>query len=512
MTEQIERRTLTMRFECRTSDNGAGLDIEGRAVPFGDVIDLGWHGSETFDADCVFDGLDNVKLTLDHDHVVGRATGFDQRDDGLYMTAHISDTTEGRDIAQLMRDGAIDSLSVGFIPNENHIDKSGVIHRRRVTLMEVAVTGIPAYKNATITNQRTKGKEPAMDPNQIMQRLEELEANTRSGLADLDKRIASNRPAMLGAQWRSAGEYLKALAAGDENAQQFQMQARDFIASTDVENVSVWVRDHIKLVESRRKVMNLFTHEALPATGMTVEFLTLDANSMSVTKQSSEGTALTYGELSFGSTSASVDTYGGYTSLSRQVIERSTSPALTTALRALTIAYAVATEAAARTYLASAITGAAANKVTTAAKPSAMTADNWIDAIIDAADTVDERGAQLGTLAVSPDVFKAIAKVNRDGNALMDVSGQGADVLGTMDLTGITGRLLRIPVQMIPDATADTAAFIDPDAVTVWESGGPFQLQQMNVTTLVNDYSVYGYLAMGTTFADGITPLGAAAD
>ena len=139
-----------------------------------------------------------------------------------------------------------------------------------------------------------------------------------------------------------------------------------------------------------------------------------------------------------------------------------------------------------------------------------MTADQWIDAIIDAADAVDERGAQLGTLAVSPDVFKAIAKVSRDGSALMDVSGQGADVLGNVDLTGITGRLLRIPVQMIPGATSDTAAFIDPDSVTIWESGGPFQLQQMNVTTLVNDYSVYGYLAMGTTFAGGITPLGVA--
>lgn len=350
-----------------------------------------------------------------------------------------------------------------------------------------------------------------MDIDQIMQRLDDLETSTRSGLADLDKRIGANRPAVMGAQWRSAGDYLKALTHGDESAVEFMKQSRDFISSTDVNNVSVWVRDHIRLVESRRKVMNLFTHEALPATGMTVEYLTLDANSMKVAKQATEGTALTYGELSFGSTSASVDTYGGYTSLSRQVIERSTSPALTTALRALTIAYAVATEDAARTYLASAITGAAANKVTTPAAPSALTADQWIDAIIDAADAVDERGAQLGTLAVSPDVFKAIAKVSRDGSALMDVSGQGADVLGNVDLTGITGRLLRIPVQMIPDATADTAAFIDPDSVTIWESGGPFQLQQMNVTTLVNDYSVYGYMAMGTTFPGGITPLRATA-
>ena len=64
---------------------------------------------------------------------------------------------------------------------------------------------------------------------------------------------------------------------------------------------------------------------------------------------------------------------------------------------------------------------------------------------------------------------------------------------------------------MIPDADTDTAAFIDPDAITVWESGGPFQLQDQDIINLTGDYSVYGYMAMGTTFPGGITPLGAAA-
>ena len=76
-------------------------------------------------------------------------------------------------------------------------------------------------------------------------------------------------------------------------------QSRDFISSSDVnKRERVGARPHPP-VESRRKVMNLFTHEALPATGMTVEYLTLDANSMKVAKQATEGTALTYGELSF---------------------------------------------------------------------------------------------------------------------------------------------------------------------------------------------------------------------
>ena len=139
-----------------------------------------------------------------------------------------------------------------------------------------------------------------------------------------------------------------------------------------------------------------------------------------------------------------------------------------------------------------------------------MTADQWIDAIIDAATAVDSRGAMLGTLAVSPDVFKAIAKITRQGSALMDVSGRGPDNLGTIDLTDIRGTMMRIPVQMLPAAATDTAAFIDPDSITVWESGGPFQLQDQDIINLTGTYSIYGYMAMGTTFSGGITPLATA--
>lgn len=504
----LEQRTFT-GLELRQDAEGDGLTITGRAVPFDEPADIGWY-TETFDRDCVFDGLDNVKMTLDHDHVIGRWTGFEQKDDALWATGRISDTTEGRDIAQLIRDGAIDGMSVGFIPVERSVDKNGIVHRRRVTLKEVAVTGLPAYGGAGIDSQRAINHTTNNQEGTPMdEELRKFMDDTRRSIIELGEKVDRKTPTAPGAQWRSVGEYAKALASGDSTAAEFMKQSRDFINSTDVANQPVWVGDQIRLIESRRHVMNLVTRAALPASGMSVEYYVLAGNSMKVDKQANEGGALTYGEISLGTATATVDTYGGYTSLSRQVIDRATAPALTTALRALSIAYAVRTEQAVRDYLDTAITGASANKVTTAAAPSAMTADQWIDAIIDAAEAVDGRGAQLGTLAVGKDVFKALAKITRSGSALMDVSGRGVDTLGSIDLQGITGSMMRVPVQMIPDADTDTAAFIDPDAITVWESGGPFQLQDQDIINLTGDYSVYGYLAMGTTFPGGITPLGA---
>ena len=105
-------------------------------------------------------------------------------------------------------------------------------------------------------------------------------------------------------------------------------------------------------------------------------------------------------------------------------------------------------------------------------------------------------------------MFKSIAHLTDDGNRFMDVSGSGVDRLGSIDTTDITGNLLRVPVVLMPGAVAGTAAFLDRESVTVWESGNaPFQLQDENILNLSKDYSVYGYAAHGVTLPEGIMPI-----
>ena len=60
---------------------------------------------------------------------------------------------------------------------------------------------------------------------------------------------------------------------------------------------------------------------------------------------------------------------------------------------------------------------------------------------------------------------------------------------------------------MLPAAPAGTACFIDPEAVTVWESGGPTQLSATDPTKLTDSYSVYGYLAVAATLPTGLIPI-----
>lgn len=516
------RHEIGLKGVClRALEDGDGRTLEGVAVPFGQIIDT-WDGAETFDADCVFDDVDAAKLCYQHGELIGRITDADSRADGLHITARISDTQRGRDVVALLRDGALDSLSVGFIPVTDEVDKAGITHRKRVRLLETSVVSWPAYEAAKITGQRsadipekqttnTESEETRMDP-EISETLEAIKDEQRSIKAALAKGGAADAPKPLGGEYRTAGDYLQALYRGDDAAVRLMHECRDLIATGETGNTTTWIADDLRLIEMRRKVTNLLTHDTLPDKGMTMEYNVVATDTTTTAKQTAEGAALPFGKVTFGTKSVNIDTYGGYTTLSRQVIERSTTPMLNTALSALRNAYAKATETAVRTYLYETIAAQRdaetdANKITAPATLAAMTIDQWAALIMDAAELADDRNVNLTRLGVSKDVMAALIALKDTGSRFFDLSGDGSDTIGDFDLTGIAGRFLRVPVQLLPNAPAGMACFIDPEAVTVWESGGPTQLSDGDPTKLTENYSVYGYMAVAATQPLGLIPV-----
>lgn len=502
----------------RAAEDGDGRTLEGVAVPYGQIIDT-WDGAETFDHDCRFDDIESAKLCYQHGELIGRITGAESRDDGLHITARISDTQRGRDVVELLRDGALDSLSVGFIPLENEMDKAGITHRKRVRLLETSVVSWPAYESAKITGQRdmektTNNRNESEDP-KVDKELEEMLNGIRDEQRSMKAAIAKGSAPehkTVGGEYRTAGDYLQALYRGDEAAVQLMHECRDLIATGNTGNTSTWIADDLRLIEMRRKVINILTHDTLPAKGMTMEYNVVSTDTTAVAKQATEGNALQFGKITFGTKSVSIDTYGGYTTLSRQVIERSTTPMLNTALAALRNAYAKATETAVRNYLYSTIASQRdatqnANKIDAPATLAAMTIDQWAALIMNAAELADDRNVNLTRLGVSKDVMASLIALKDSGSRFFDLSGDGSDTIGDFDLTGIAGKFLRLPVQMLPKAPNGTACFIDPESVTVWESGGPTQLSDGDPTKLTENYSVYGYMAVAATNVDGLIPV-----
>ena len=514
-TRRISVDGITLREQA----DGDGLTLAGIAVPFNTEYELFDGYREVIDPDCDF-GERNVKLAREHGELIGRITEQTREPDGLHITARIADTPQGREVADLVREGVYDAFSIGFKPISNNVEQRDdgvtVVHRTAVELFEVSVTGIPAYTGAQITGQRhldnQEGTTMTDTTTELAQLRDEMHDELRgikSTLAHLDDTTATS-PA--GGMYRTAGDYLKALAAGDEQAREFMTATRDLITTADTGDNVTWIADDLKLIQLRRKVMGLLTHAALPPKGMTMEYNVVATDTTATAKQANEGDALTFGKVTFGTKTADINTYGGYTTLSRQTIERSTVAVLNTALRALTNSYAKATELAVRAELYALIkaqrdAASNANKIDAAKTAAAMTPNDWASLILDAAEITDERNTALGTLAVSKDVAKALISLTDTGSRFLDISGKGNDTLGSFDLTGVVGDLMRVPVHILPGAEANTAVFLDPSAVTVWESGGPTQLTDGDAIHLTESYSVYGYMAVGATDPNAMLPI-----
>lgn len=531
----METRTLNVSgLEVRDA-GGDGMTLEGVAVPFNQRYALWSDYAEVIDPDCEFGDRRTVKVSREHGELIGKITDMRREADGLHITARLADTEGGREAAELVREGVYDGFSIGFRPVENRVIASddGVteVHRRKVDLFEVAVTGIPAYPSAEITGQRSQTttttnegmEEPNMGDNNneqrdnaVNERLEAFGEELRGIKATVAAGFNAGKPAELGGEFRTAGDYLKALSderdANHAAAIDLMRQTRDQIVTGDTGNTVAWIKDDLRLIEQRRKVTNVLTRDTLPATGMSMEYNVVTEDTTAVNKQTAEGASLTFGKVKFGTKTADINTYGGYTTLSRQVIDRSTTPMLNTALRALNNAYAKATENAVRTYLYDLIASqrdaaSDANNIAAPATLDAMTPDQWAGLILDAAEVMDDRNAAMTRLGVSKDVALALIKLKDSGNRFLDISGKGSDTIGAFDLTGVVGDLMRVPVYLLPKAPAGTAAFIDPTAVTVWESGGPTQLSNTDPVNIVDNYSVYGYMAVAATFTDGLLPV-----
>jgi len=103
------------------------------------------------------------RLLWQHDmhEPIGKVLGLTEDDRGLHGEFKISRTTRGHDAYQLLRDGAIDSMSIGYIPEDQEFDeKSGVRQLKSVDLLEISLVSIPMNEEARITAVKAARVDP----------------------------------------------------------------------------------------------------------------------------------------------------------------------------------------------------------------------------------------------------------------------------------------------------------------------------------------------------------------
>jgi len=473
-------------FEIRATDTEK-REVSGVAVPFNETIDIGGGWPERFDKGAI-DLTSDVKLFRDHKEIIGRVTEMEESEEGLLIRAKISETTLGNETLNLVKDGAIRSFSVGFIPVIDEKENKTIV-RKKVDLKEVSLVAFPAYENASVTEVREVKEEIMTENTDYSAEIAEV----RNHAEELERRLdvlattSVSTPAVK--QFRSYGEYIKAVASGDTDAH------RDYTGPTTADTImkNAWVSDVLQVLNAGRPSWAVLSSAALPADGNNIEYPVRVTNGMDVAEQAAEGDTLAYGSISITSETAPIKTYGGYTNMSRQLVERSSVAYVDAAFRAMVAKYAAATNAAAKAKL---IAATGFNTATVAS----WAADAVIEALADSAVKVNEdTGKALEFILCSADVFKDLAGIV-DGSNRPLLSNQGATVntLGSINPLGLTGNILGLPIVVDPSFAAGNLYVGNRSALTTYESAGaPFRLTDSDITNLTNTMSVYGYAAIG---------------
>lgn len=94
-----------------------------------------------------------VKILWQHkqDQPIGRPVVMRTDENGLYVEGKVSDTALGRDAKTLMKDGVINSMSIGFITKESDYNNDGVRLIKELELVEFSLVTYPMNEKAIIT-------------------------------------------------------------------------------------------------------------------------------------------------------------------------------------------------------------------------------------------------------------------------------------------------------------------------------------------------------------------------
>lgn len=143
---------------------GDGRTLTGLAAPFNapaDIYEGGHQFSESIAAGAFARTITQrggrVALHAVHDTSrklpLGRTESMVEAADGLRIEARISKTQAGDEVLELIKDGALSGLSIGFSPVREQWSKDGKTRTlQEIALREISVVDQPAYASAQIAS------------------------------------------------------------------------------------------------------------------------------------------------------------------------------------------------------------------------------------------------------------------------------------------------------------------------------------------------------------------------
>lgn len=161
----MEQKTTAV--ELKASSDGI---FEGYAAVFGNVDSYGDVIQPGAFTKTIQERKSKIRVLWNHDSSappVGKLIDISEDAYGLKIRAQLSSTPRGQEIAQLMRDGVIDSMSIGYTTVKHAYEQCDDLGRevrllQELKLYEFSPVNFPANEAATITQVKRQHEAEAL--------------------------------------------------------------------------------------------------------------------------------------------------------------------------------------------------------------------------------------------------------------------------------------------------------------------------------------------------------------
>jgi HK97 family phage prohead protease len=339
----------------------------------------------------------------DSEQPVGVVTGRLDSEEGMLFTARISATSEGNDMLELIKDEAVDSVSVGVDVVDASYDDNGTMVIKKANWVELSLVTAPAFKGAMITEvAATKPQEETTTMSEV-----KVEASVEAPAPAPQMLFAAPKKEFV---MPTAGEYISKLCQGGAVAAEFLANlkaAAPDVVTTDTPGLlptPILGPVYNNLI-GRRPVIDAIGARAMPGGGKVFSRPKVTTHT-TIGLSNGENQPLDAGTFVVAKENVTKAVYGGYVKLSEEDIDWSEPEVLGALVDDMAREYAKQTEDAVEAALKSGIT-------TTRAAFDVTDPAAWAEWIYGASQTILNASTHLPThLFASPSFWGALGQLS----------------------------------------------------------------------------------------------------
>jgi HK97 family phage prohead protease/HK97 family phage major capsid protein len=339
----------------------------------------------------------------DSEQPVGVVTGRLDSEEGMLFTARISATSEGNDMLELIKDEAVDSVSVGVDVVDASYDDNGTMVIKKANWVELSLVTAPAFKGAMITEvAATEPQEETTTMSEV-----KVEASVEAPAPAPQMLFAAPKKEFV---MPTAGEYISKLCQGGSVASEFLANikaAAPDVVTTDTPGLlpEPIVGPVYNNLIGRRPVIDAIGARAMPGGGKVFSRPKVTTHT-TIGLSNGENQPLDAGTFVVAKENVTKAVYGGYVKLSEEDIDWSEPEVLGALVDDMAREYGKQTEDAVEAALKAGITTTRAAFDTT--DPAA-----WAAWIYGASQTILNASTHLPThLFASPSFWGALGQLS----------------------------------------------------------------------------------------------------